>query len=113
MAPTMLDLMGLWDSPEVGKYKSKMLGHSMLRPELTEEALPMSNCAGVWSCAFENWGYMRRNMKIEARAWDTGWKCYDVERDPFETTDLGVAACGDLLDRTIKTFGGLPGRTHD
>jgi glucan phosphoethanolaminetransferase (alkaline phosphatase superfamily) len=113
MAPTMLDLMGLWDSPQVDKYKSKMLGHSMLRPELTETALPMSNCAGVWSCAFENWGYMRRNMKIEARAWDTGWKCYDVERDPFETTDLGVAACGDLLDRTIKTFGGLPGRTHD
>lgn len=111
MAPTMLDLMGLWDAPQLAKYKKKMLGHSMLRPELTETALPMTNCAGVWSCAFENWGYMRRNMKLEARAWDTGWKCYDVERDPFETTDLGPAACGDLLDHTLKTFGGLPGRT--
>lgn len=110
IAPTILDLMGLWDDPAVSRYKEKMLGTSLLRPELTTRALPMTNCAGVWSCAFENWGFMRQNMKLEARAWDRGWKCYDLDVDPLEQTDLGPAACGNLLDHAKQTFGRLPGR---
>ncbi len=113
VAPTILDLMGLWDDPALDAFKPKMLGTSLLRPELTVRALPLTNCAGVWSCAFENWGYMRKNMKLEARAWDVGWKCYDVAEDPAEKHDLGPAACGDLLDRTLETFGRLPGRKSD
>ncbi|MCA9627789.1 MAG: sulfatase-like hydrolase/transferase [Myxococcales bacterium] len=113
IAPTILDIMGVWDQPGVEKYKSKLVGHSLLRPELTTQALPMTNCAGVWSCAFENWGYMRRNMKLEARAWDTGWHCYDLDQDPMERTNLGVDACGDLKDRALETFGKLPGKTPD
>ncbi|MCB9586059.1 MAG: sulfatase-like hydrolase/transferase [Polyangiaceae bacterium] len=113
IAPTILDIMGLWDEPGVEKYKSKLVGHSLLRPELTTQALPMTNCAGVWSCAFENWGYMRRNMKLEARAWDSGWHCYDLDQDPKEKTNLGVEACGDLKDRAMQTFGRLPGKTPD
>ncbi len=113
ITPTILDLMGLFDEPGIAKYKTKMLGHSLLRPELTTEALPMTNCAGVWSCAFENWGYMKQNMKIEARAWDVGWHCYDVAADPMEERNLGVEACGPLKDLALQTFGRLPGRTPD
>jgi arylsulfatase A-like enzyme len=110
VAPTILDLMGVLDDPALDPYRSEMIGHSLLRPALTDRALPMTNCGGVWSCAFENWGVMRANRKLEAREWDTGWHCYDLARDPDEADDLGVAACGDLLDVALATFGRLPGK---
>ncbi len=113
VAPTVLDLMGLWDEPSIAKYKTKMPGHSLLRPELTTQALPMTNCAGVWSCAFENWGYMKQNMKLEARAWDRGWHCYDVAADPEESNPLPLGRCGELEGLAIKTFGRLPGKKPD
>jgi hypothetical protein len=90
-----------------------MHGHSLIRPELTKQALPMTNCAGVWSCAFENWGYMKQNIKIEARAWDHGWHCYDVAQDPYENDELDGPACDELEALALQTFGRLPGRKKD
>jgi glucan phosphoethanolaminetransferase (alkaline phosphatase superfamily) len=113
ITPTILDLMGVHDDPGIAEYKTKWLGNSLLRPKLTTKPLPMTNCAGVWSCAFENWGYMQRNMKIEARAWDVGWHCYDVAADPLEKDNLGPEACGPLKDLAMQTFGRLPGRDKD
>jgi glucan phosphoethanolaminetransferase (alkaline phosphatase superfamily) len=113
LAPTVLDLMGLHDAPEIAGYRARMHGHSLLRPPLSEQPIPMTNCAGVWSCAFENWGAMQRNMKIEARSWDTGWHCYDVESDPDERNDLGVESCKELHGFVTKTFGRLPGQGVD
>jgi glucan phosphoethanolaminetransferase (alkaline phosphatase superfamily) len=109
LAPTILDLMRVWDAPELERYKSRMLGTSLLRKGLTTRALPMTNCASVWSCAFENWGYMRGSKKLEAREWDPGWHCYDVLDDPFERNDLGVEACGDLKSLALQTFKRRPG----
>lgn len=109
LAPTVLDLMGIADDPGIQKYREKMVGHSLLRPELTERPLPLTNCAGVWSCAFENWGYMQKNRKLEARSWDRGWKCYDLASDPFEERDLGPSACTDLKNLAKDTFKRLPG----
>jgi glucan phosphoethanolaminetransferase (alkaline phosphatase superfamily) len=109
IAPTILDLMGVADAPQLSEYRSKMHGHSLLRPELSEQPVPLTNCAGVWSCAFENWGYMQRGRKLEARSWDVGWKCYDLTRDPFELENLGPEGCGDLVPLALETFGRLPG----
>ncbi|MGC4090332.1 MAG: sulfatase-like hydrolase/transferase [Polyangiaceae bacterium] len=109
VAPTILDLLGVEADPALAEYRRKLPGHSLLKRERTEVALPMTNCAGVWSCAFENWGYMQGSRKVEARSWDPGWKCYDVERDPEEHTDLGNAACSDLIGLAQTTFGRLPG----
>ena len=113
LAPTVLDLMGVADSPDIARYRERMHGHSLLRPALTEQPVPMTNCAGVWSCAFENWGYMQRNLKVEARSWDTGWRCYDLDADPGEREDLGVERCGGLIGHAMKTFGRLPGQGVD
>ncbi|HEY3500608.1 MAG TPA: sulfatase-like hydrolase/transferase [Polyangiaceae bacterium] len=110
LAPTILDLMGVADAPEIGRYRERMHGHSLLRPPLTEQPVPMTNCAGVWSCAFENWGYMQKNMKLEARSWDSGWNCYDLETDPGERERLDISRCGPLLEHAMKTFGRLPGQ---
>ena len=110
VAPTVLDLLGVHDDPQIAKYRARMHGHSLLRPPLSEQPVPMTNCAGVWSCAFENWGYMKGSLKLEARSWDQGWKCFDVAKDPYETTDLGVDRCSELLPHAERTFGRLPGQ---
>ena len=86
-----------------------MHGHSLLRPALSAQPIAMTNCTGVWSCAFENWGAMQGGKKLEARSWDTGWNCYDLESDPGERQNLGVEGCKDLHAFAMKTFGRLPG----
>jgi glucan phosphoethanolaminetransferase (alkaline phosphatase superfamily) len=110
VAPTILDLIGVGADPKLAHYREKLPGHSLLAEELTLEPLPLTNCAGVWSCAFENWGYMQQSLKLEARSWDTGWNCYDVATDPEETFDLGLERCAHLVERARATFGRLPGQ---
>jgi arylsulfatase A-like enzyme len=108
-APTILDLMGVLDDPAIAKYREKMLGTSLLRPQHTTRPLPLTNCAGVWSCAFENWGYMQGSLKIEGRSWNEGWQCFDLSSDPYEAEVLDQPECRDLERRAMETFGGLPG----
>ncbi len=113
LTATILDLMGVLYEPALDRYESKMWGKSLLREPVNEQALPMTNCAGVWSCAFENWGVMQRNMKLGARSWDEGWQCFDLLADPLEKHDLGSAACSHLMPVALRTFGRLPGQDDD
>lgn len=110
VAPTLLDLIGVGQDPKLAEYKGKMPGHSLLAEGLTRTPLPMTNCAGVWSCAFENWGYMKGSLKLEARSWDPGWNCYDVASDPRELDELGLERCAELVEHAERTFGRLPGQ---
>jgi glucan phosphoethanolaminetransferase (alkaline phosphatase superfamily) len=110
LAPTILDLMGIGKDPKIAAYTARQFGHSLLRAPVSDQPLLMTNCAGVWSCAFENWGIMQKNMKLESRAWDTGWKCHDVARDPFETKNLDLKECGDLLSLANQAYGRMPGQ---
>ncbi|WP_235880408.1 sulfatase-like hydrolase/transferase [Polyangium aurulentum] len=110
ITPTILDLLGLDHAPAFARYREPMIGHSLLRPiDRGDAPVPLTNCAGVWGCAFRNWGMMRGSLKLEAREWDTVWHCYDVLSDPREEHDLGAAACGDLQARAEALHGGLPG----
>jgi hypothetical protein len=70
----------------------------------------LTNCTGVWGCAFENWGLMRGWRKVLAREWDRSWLCYDLRADPDETQPLGPEACGDLMSEADRIYGRLPGR---
>jgi phosphoglycerol transferase MdoB-like AlkP superfamily enzyme len=106
---TMLDLLGLWKAPELTQFTSKIQGDSLLRDEQQTRILPMTNCAWVWSCAFENWGVLHGTRKLEAREWDYEWHCYDLKDDPKEKNDLGAKACPDLVNYAMKTFGRRPG----
>jgi len=110
LAPTILDLMGVGQDPGIARYTARMFGHSLLRPGLSDQPLLMTNCAGVWSCAFENWGIMQKNLKVESRAWDYGWKCHDVARDPFELQNFELSDCGDLAKLAELAYGRLPGQ---
>ena len=100
---------GRVDDPGIAQYKAKMLGTSLLGPSSRRGPLPLTNCAGVWSCAFENWGYMQKNRKLEARSWNEGWQCFDLLNDPFELENLGAQACPDLERLALETFKRLPG----
>jgi hypothetical protein len=70
----------------------------------------MTNCSGVWGCAFENWGVMRGTRKLHAREWDQQWLCYDVARDALETSPLPLSECADLLKDAERIFSRMPGR---
>lgn len=109
LVPTILDLMGLENEPAFAKYYEAMVGRSLLRPIERIEPMALTNCAGVWGCAFRNWGMMSGSKKLEAREWDTAWHCFDVLEDPHEQHDLGPSACGDLAVRAEALHGGLPG----
>lgn len=109
IAPTILDMLGLEDEPSFADHYAPMVGRSLLRPIERTEPIALTNCAGVWGCAFRNWGMMSGSRKLEAREWDTAWHCYDVLDDPREQNDLGPSACGDLASRAEALHGGLPG----
>jgi arylsulfatase A-like enzyme len=108
LAPTMLDLLGLRSNPELSHFRSKMIGHSLLRTERTTGIVPLTNCSELWGCAFRNWGVMKGASKLEAREWDFDWHCWDVAADPLEQKDLGAPACGPLAPAATALFHGLP-----
>lgn len=110
VTPTVLDFLGLWDAPELAGHRSAMIGHSLVRAPTPEPppVLELSNCSGIWGCAFRNWGLMRGPRKLEAREWDNRWHCYDVLADPREAQDLGPEGCGDLPAVAQRVYGGLP-----
>ncbi len=96
LAPTFLDLLGVWDDPALVPFRRRMMGHPLTRPERTVEPVPLTNCTGVWECAFRNWGVMQGPLKVQAREWDAEYHCFDLRTDPDEQKNLGEAACGAL-----------------
>ncbi len=108
VTPTLLDLLGLWDAAPLRPLLRRLVGSSLLREAPPERAHVLTNCTGIWGCAFRSWGVMRGARKLEAREWDADFHCYDLSRDPLEKTDLGPARCPDLLEEATRHFGGPP-----
>jgi glucan phosphoethanolaminetransferase (alkaline phosphatase superfamily) len=95
--PTLLDLAGVWDAPELAPFRARMPGQSLLRGgSPASQAVVITNCTALWQCAFRNWGAMRGTSKVIAHQYDQDWSCFDTAKDPDEVHDLGRAACGDL-----------------
>jgi arylsulfatase A-like enzyme len=109
VTPTILDLLGLLDAPELASFRKDMVGSSLVRPAPSATpTLELSNCSGIWGCAYKSWGLMRGSRKLEAREWEGRWHCYDVLADPREEKDLGAEGCGDLPAIAQRVYGGLP-----
>jgi Sulfatase len=99
--PTLLDLVGVWDARGLAAFRASMPGASLLRGGTPpDRPTVMSNCSDLFACATKNWGAMRWPLKLIATEDedDGAWRCFDVVRDPGETTDLGVDACVGLRD---------------
>ncbi|MGO9834195.1 MAG: sulfatase-like hydrolase/transferase [Polyangiaceae bacterium] len=106
--PTILDLMGLWNAPEIGPLRHAMPGESLLEGGTPGRATVMTNCSSIFSCAFKNWGAMRGFKKLVATQSDSEWSCFDVAHDPYERTNLGPEACGDLASLAEADGRGTP-----
>jgi hypothetical protein len=107
--PTMLDLMGLWDEPQIAPFRARMLGQSLLRGGSTaDRPLVLTNCTEIFACAFKNWGAMRGTKKLLSDQGHNSWMCFDFANDPDELHDLGPEACGELRDLAEKTMHGRP-----
>jgi glucan phosphoethanolaminetransferase (alkaline phosphatase superfamily) len=111
LAPTFLDLLGVWDDPALAPYRARMMGHPLTRPERTVEPVPITNCTWVWECSFRNWGLMQGPMKIEAREWDGEFHCFDLRDDPDEVHNLGEAACAPLPALARQIYHVMPNVT--
>ncbi len=109
MTPTVLDLLGLWDDEELQPFKKGIVGQSWIRPPVPQPVLAMTNCSGVWGCAFRNWGVMQDYRKLHAREWDSDWRCFDLKADPEEKHDLGRDGCSDLVPIAERVHHGFPG----
>jgi len=107
--PTMMDLIGLWDAPELAPFKSKIAGQSLLRGgSAPTQSIILTNCTELWACAFKNWGAMQGTKKLIAHQGDRAWNCFDVATDPDEIKPLDVGQCGELLPMTERVMGGHP-----
>jgi arylsulfatase A-like enzyme len=107
--PTVMDLLGLWDSPEITPFKARIPGASLLRGGSSpDREIVLTNCSELWACAFKNWGAIQGTKKLIAHQGDRAWNCFDVATDPEENKPLDVAQCGDLLRLTESTMGGRP-----
>jgi len=111
LAPTFLDLLGVWDDPKMAPYEARMMGHPITRPERTLEPVPITNCTWVWECSFRNWGLMQGSRKVEAREWDAAYHCFDVLADPEEKVDLGERRCAPLPDLARELYHSMPNVT--
>jgi glucan phosphoethanolaminetransferase (alkaline phosphatase superfamily) len=109
LSATVLDLLGVWQTQQTAKFRSEMLGHSLLRPLPESAALPLTNCASLWTCAFENWGALRGPFKLIGRTpFDQGWQCFDLRSDPREQDSLSTDECSALQTQTLTWFGRAP-----
>jgi len=107
--PTLLDLIGLWDAPELARWRPRIAGQSLLRGGSTpDRSIVFTNCSELWACAFKNWGAMRGTKKLIAHQGERAWNCFDIATDPDEEHSLDVSECGELLGLAEKTMGGRP-----
>ncbi len=96
--PTIMDLLGLWGSPELLAQQKLVAGESLLRGgSPLDTPLVLTNCTELWACAFKNWGAIRGTRKLIAHQGESAWTCFDVATDPAEERPLDLGACSDLL----------------
>jgi glucan phosphoethanolaminetransferase (alkaline phosphatase superfamily) len=106
--PTLLDLVGLWDAPEIRPLRGAMPGESLLRGGTPDRPVVLTNCSGIFACAFKNWGALHGTRKLVATQNDGAWRCFDLLRDPAEKEDLGPEACGELAALAERDGRGTP-----
>jgi arylsulfatase A-like enzyme len=108
LAPTLIDLLGLWDAPGLAELRGRMPGRPLTRPERARGPVPLTNVSWVWEYWKPNWGMMDWPMKVVAVEKDRAYRCFDLERDPGEQHDLGETGCAELVAAARARFGVMP-----
>lgn len=107
--PTVMDLLGVWDAPNVAPFRAKIAGTSLLQGlPAADRTIVMTNCTELWACAYKNWGAMQGTKKLFGSSNHRGWSCFDVANDPKEEHDLGEEPCRSLVHAVDQTLHGTP-----
>jgi len=107
--PTIMDLLGLWDSPALAPFRAKIPGASLLQNlPAPDRTLVMTNCTELWTCAYKNWGAMQGTKKLFGSSSHRGWSCFDVANDPNEEHNLGEDECAPLARAVESTLHATP-----
>ncbi len=108
IAATVLDLLGVWDAPEIAQHRARLIGLPLTRPPTFEAPRPLTNVSWLWEYYLPNWGMMQGSRKVLARVDDPNYLCFDVARDPDESDDLGEDECPELVAAARERFKMLP-----
>jgi glucan phosphoethanolaminetransferase (alkaline phosphatase superfamily) len=108
IAATVLDLLGVWDAPEIAEHRSRILGLPLTRPPTFEKPRPLTNVSWLWEYHLPNWGMMQGSLKVLAREDDPKYLCFDVAKDPGEAYNLGEDECPELVAAARERFKILP-----
>jgi arylsulfatase A-like enzyme len=109
LAATLLDLLGLWDTPSLSPYRRFMIGQPLTREGREERIMPLTNVSHVWERGLASYGLMRGTKKLAGMHRDGGFSCWNVQDDPLETRDV-MESCGDLLSKANELYGRPPGQ---
>lgn len=102
--PTFLDLIGIWDAPELAPYRANMIGTPITRADRPSIPIPITNCSWLWECQKANWGVFMGRLKLLGTQGNARYHCYDVIADPHEHHDLGEDRCKDLAEVADEIF---------
>ena len=112
VTPTFLDLLGVWDAPELASFRAHMMGVPLTRPLEPPKPLPLTNDSWIWESTHRSWGYMHGNLKAMALDGSEALRCYDLDVDPEERLDLGEERCGELPRLTRALFPSAASAQH-
>ena len=110
--PTMLDLMGVYDAPQIASLREPMLGASLLRANEDLPAVVLTNCSGINACPRPSWGAMKGHLKVWATDADRTWKCHDLSSDPEEKERSTDTGCIELASLAEGSGRGVPFRPY-
>lgn len=105
--PTILDAMGVLDSFAMKRLSASLQGRSLLRPPVPmAEPVPISNCTGIFTCPFNNWGMLDGFLSVQAQAWDGWWRCVDMRTS--QELPMATADCLRLQAASRRWYPTLP-----
>ncbi len=108
LAPTLLDLLGLWDNEALADVRERMIGEPLTRTRsASRPAVPLSNVSYVWERGLPSYGLMAGAYKLIGRHREPGYQCYDIEQDPTETRPLAMG-CEALREQADALYGVAP-----
>lgn len=95
LVPTLLDLMGILERPELALLRQELTGSSLLRPMDEGRQLRMTTCAEDWACPFRVLGVMQGSRKL-IRTPGVPDRCFNLASDPTEQLGMPLDDCADL-----------------
>jgi len=93
IAPTILDLLGVWRVDAWKEFSARMVGESLLRSPARDRPMDIATCNDLWSCFVSSSGKLVGDYKWVTRPPEPH-RCFDTRADPEERRDIGAKACG-------------------